>query len=107
MDEDVEIDWGLDTTDRIFLLSVYEAEMYFESEEDRCAIPTKLAKAKGAYVEDCGENKGNTLWWLRSLGYDDDTSASLVSYDGYIDDIGYSVNDEEVAIRPALWIKLE
>lgn len=107
MDEDVEIDWGLDTTDRIFLLSVYEAEMYFESEEDRCAIPTKLAKAKGAYVEDCGENKGNTSWWLRSLGYDDDTSASIVSYDGYIDDIGYSVNDEEVAIRPALWIKLE
>ena len=58
-------------------------------------------------MEDCGENKGNTLWWLRSLGYDDDTSASIVSYDGYIDDIGNSVSDEDIAVRPALWIKLE
>lgn len=77
---------GNDTQDKIFLLSIAETEMYFESDGARiCA---------------------NTWWWLRSPGADQN-HAALVCDDGSVNYYGYYVNDDYYGcVRPALWIKL-
>lgn len=43
-------------------------------------------------------------WWLRSPGYYSD-NAAYVNTDGGVNDFGYYVNYDEVAVRPALKIK--
>ena len=40
---------GSDTNDRLFLLSLLEADSYFSGNEDRACSPTPYAKAQGAY----------------------------------------------------------
>ena len=50
---------GKDTEDWVFLLSIGEAERYFEDDEDRRTFPTEYAIARDAYVySDLG-----TVWW--------------------------------------------
>ena len=69
---------GNPTTDKIFLLSVVEAQTYFATDADRKADVTRYAVKKGAYVE--GSETGNvssngtrsdvhciSRWWLRRL----------------------------------------
>ena len=41
---------GKDTEDWVFLLSIGEAERYFEDDEDRRTFPTEYAIARDAYV---------------------------------------------------------
>ena len=89
---------GNDTKDRIFCLSIAEAEQYFSSDEDRRCRPTAYARDQGAYVDnDC------CYWWLRSPG----NRRSLASYvytDGALRLHGLYVNDYNYAVRPALRI---
>lgn len=75
---------GNDTTDKIFLLSIDEANKYFENDE---------ARAIGSW------------WWLRSPGYYSYVAADVDS-DCFIDRSGGSV-DNEGSVRPALWVNLE
>ncbi len=75
---------GNDIEDKIFLLSLDEAEKYFEDEE---------ARAIG------------TSWWLRSPGNNSEFAAEVLA-DGYINPSGFTVDPKE-AVRPALWVKLE
>ena len=100
---------GHATTDKIFLLSILEAEKYFMSDEDRKAAPTAYAKEQGADTN----NKSKTAageaccwWWLRSPG-DGSTCAANVSNIGSIFDYGLNVDNDETSVRPALWIGLE
>ncbi|MDO4960668.1 MAG: DUF6273 domain-containing protein [Eubacteriales bacterium] len=91
---------GRDTKDRIFLLSIPEAEKYFASNEKRSCAPTAYAKKAGA-------SGGSTCWWwLRSPGSNSSLAAS-VSNHGSVYYNGYNVNRDYVCIRPALWINLE
>ena len=88
---------GNDTKDRIFCLSIAEAEQYFSSDEDRQCRPTAYARKQGASVyNDC------CSWWLRSPG-DDQDLASYVYTGGalYLDN---GVNYGNIAVRPALRI---
>ena len=55
-----------DTTDRVYLLSVQEAEAYFASDEERKCVPTQFALEFGAYRSSA---EGTTLWWLRTPIY--------------------------------------
>ena len=55
-----------DTTDRVYLLSVQEAEEYFASDEERKCVPTQFALEFGAYRSSA---EGTTLWWLRTPIY--------------------------------------
>lgn len=95
------VNQGYDTKDKVFLLSAKEAEQYFKNDEDRKCNPTKFAINNGAY-----QDKGQCLWWLRSLGFLSYDASSVypdgsVYYSGYIVDINYG------SVRPALWINLK
>jgi hypothetical protein len=81
---------GANTIDKIFLLSIEEAETYFREKAERVA-----------YLLD----GANSLWWLRSPGGGRGLTVSFVLSSGGICDTGI---DENIAggIRPALWLKL-
>lgn len=96
------IEGGLDTSDRVFLLSREEAAKYFTGSADRLVKPTEYARAMGVGI--ANEN-GCCWWWLRTPGtfsYD----AGLVYAVGGIDHTGGNVKNSTIAVRPALWINL-
>jgi hypothetical protein len=93
---------GNNTYDKLFLLSIEEAEKYFKSDDDREAYPTPYAKARGAHTNaDLG---GSCWWWLRSPGSAQDIAAHVNS-DGDVDSFGTDVN-YDIAVRVALKINL-
>ena len=94
---------GRKTQDKIFLLSIEEAEKYFASEEARACTPTNYAVANGAYEE---EETGNCWWWLRSPGYGQ-IRAARVHSGGAVIAVGDFVDHDNNALRPALWVNLE
>ena len=91
---------GNDTKDRIFCLSIAEAEQYFSSDEDRQCRPTAYAREQGALVD--SENNC-CYWWLRSPGISQ-IDVARVQTDGSLNLIGSSVDDDGIAVRPALRI---
>lgn len=93
---------GNDTKDRIFLLSLEEAQICFKGKEERMR---RNCDGAGEY------------WWLRSPGYLDRNAAFVNAYGGinfggtgvegdgyddYIDDF-YST----IGVCPAFWLKLD
>lgn len=95
------VEAGNSTKDRIFVLSITEAMIYFDSDSDRIAYSTAYTHSKGkdsAYSSD---------WWvLRSPGSKRNRAAS-VTEKGKIDADGNDVNHAGIAVRPALWLKLQ
>lgn len=105
---------GNDTYDKVFLLSILEANKYFSSSSTRQCQGTAYCYAQGT-----SENEdGNSKWWLRTPGHESD-EAAFVFGDGNIDDFGFEVDNEEsvlnngeyvdlynCGVRPALWINL-
>ena len=114
---------GKNTDDKVFLLSISEAENYFKNDNDefgringlsaeRACKPTKYAIAQGAwqYQWESGQEEGwkkfqgNGWWWLRSPG---NGSSFAVNIDN-----GGSVHFSGIyftysgTVRPALWINL-
>ena len=88
---------GNPTDDRIFCLSLTEAERYFKNDGDRQCRPTALAKAHGACCTD-----GGYCWWrLRSPG-DHQHNASYVYALGALYPHGHGPNGDLNAVRPAL-----
>lgn len=96
---------GNNTHDKIFLLSIDEAEKYFKGNKDRECKPTNFAKQQGAWTCQINEYLANCCWWLRSPGYDQDYAA-CVNGSGDIRDGGNSVDGINIAVRPALFINL-
>ena len=96
-----------DTNDKVFLLSIDEANQYISLERDRMCIPTAYAATQGAYESSDYKvgGKGCCWWWLRSRG-DLSYTAATVSYGGNIRSVGYNVNSANGAVRPALWVDL-
>ena len=105
---------GNPTTDKIFLLSVVEAQTYFATDADRKADVTRYAVKKGAYVE--GSETGNvsfngtcsdvhciSRWWLRSPGLKRIYAARVLT-DGSIIGGGPNVLSDNDAVRPVLWM---
>jgi len=80
---------GNDTEDRVFLLSLAEAALYFDS-----------ATARVARM-----NNSNVFWWLRSPGMEPMIAATVRS-DGELGNAGSGVNAPERTIRPAMWVRL-
>ena len=92
---------GNDTEDKIFLLSIGEAQQYFSSNSERICCPTQYAKDKGCRTD----NKGACSWVLRSPGVFRDF-VSIVHADGniyYFNDYSFAVKFN-CGVRPALWI---
>lgn len=96
-------DPGNATTDKIFLLSVKEAEKYFSSDSARQCKPTEYAIANGTYVND---NNGDCWWWLRSPGHNQYYAAFVYNV-GSVGCHGDDVDGDLVCVRPALWIDLD
>mgnify|MGYP003287231317 CR=1 FL=1 len=96
---------GNATQDKVFLLSIPEVSKYFDSNEARKCGATEYAKAQGAWTSDINSTGGKAtcLWWLRSPGYNQLIAAG-VRDDGGVYERGSSVDYDNYAVRPALWI---
>jgi hypothetical protein len=81
---------GPSTRDRVFLLSIDEANKYFKSNNERVAKSVV----------------GVCTWWLRSPGFDD-IHATYVNVDGCIVIKGQYVSDRSTCLRPAMWIEIK
>lgn len=101
-------DGGNDTTDRIFLLSIAEADnrSYFPK------LSNSRFSANTAYVADGGKlkcymNEAGELdgWWLRSPGFDN-LMAAFIEEDGGGVYEGDPVNTKGTAVRPAFNLNL-
>ena len=92
-------DGGNDTTDKVFLLSIDEANTYFSNDEAREAKATRHAKYEGAYASE----NGNSWWWLRSPGGNIDLAANVYN-GGSVSYYGRSVGSGgKDGVRPAMW----
>ena len=101
-------DPGNATKDKVFLLSIVEAEKYCTSDEARRCVPTEYAISNGAYTSDryAEGDKATCGWWLRSPGYGQ-LYAALVDCDGSVDWFGNYVDHDYNSVRPALWISID
>lgn len=79
-----EADGGI-TEDNVFLLSISEVKRYFSSDRDKSI---------------------GISWWLRSPGDNCCYRAASVNNDGSVNYYGNYIDDNDVAVRPALWINL-
>lgn len=110
------INLGNDTWDKIFLLSIKEANEYFSYYGDGACKPTAYAAAHGAsYVDDNGYAHGsyytssaigNCWWWLRVSGQEADF-APFVNCWGDEGEYFVDVDNGTNAVRPALWVDLD
>ena len=96
-------DGGGETSDRIFLLSLDEAERYFKYDSERVLKLTPYDVKRGAVVN---EKLQPYFWWLRSPGINQ-YDASIVDKGGALDTFGYGVSDVSIDVRPALWLNLQ
>ena len=84
--------------DKLFCLSIEEAENFFETDIARKCQPTVYAVSHNA--------KPNNCWyWLRSPG-GNATGSAFVGGGGSVLSIGVVVSRNDIAVRPALRIKL-
>ena len=99
---------GLDTNDKVFLLSIGDVNKYFSSDEDRKCIPTDYAIKKGVYANGrhTKDGKPTCWWWLRSPGHRTGF-ATFVHDSGCVDSKGGLVICSDFAVRPALWIEFD
>ena len=103
---DYDTDPGNVTQDRVFLLSITEANRYFKTAEERMCVPTAYAKAHGAYTSSDYTKGGAATcwWWLRSPG--DFLVDTRVSNAGDVVSFGLFVDRDGGGVRPAMWIEL-
>ena len=90
------------TKDKVFLLSLDEAQKYFRNDDARECQPTYHAKQNGAYE---GVRNHSTHWWLRSPGYTGNTAA-VILWDGAVHSTGLKVTGDTVTVRPAMWVTI-
>ena len=84
-------------------LSVYEVKELFEDDTDRICPPTADASRQGVTV---GRMTGGCDWWLRSGGRGGSDQATFVNFAGYVGEYGCHMDHTNVAVRPAVWLKL-
>lgn len=106
---------GNDTEDKVFCLSLEEAQLYFKDADDRMAAPTEYAIKQGATVNDSSalENGMNTgWWWLRSPASSSNRAADVDCYGNIDTEInadgvdGDMVFAEGNCVRPVIMISL-
>ena len=100
---------GPDTSDKVFLLSMEEANEYFSPrdasdyfspDESRIGLNTAYAEAQGAW-----SISGAGCWRLRTPGHYE-LYAMMIDMQGLLSGAETPVQDVGVAVRPALWVKL-
>lgn len=103
---------GKATKDRVFLLSIDEANEYFEKDKMRTAVITKYAIKRISKESGRSEKQVKADWfmrtenmgyWLRSPGKDSNYAGS-VENDGTVYYDSYSVDNMFGGVRPAVWV---
>lgn len=100
---------GNDTTDRIFLLSLTEADnrSYFPKySSSRYSANTPYVADGGKLGISMAEAGEGDRWWLRSPGFNN-SMAAFIEYDGGDVYEGNPVNNKGAAVRPAFNLNLE
>ena len=113
-----------DITDKVFLLSAWEAKSLFINDDARMAQATAYAKAQGVYVNaDTASDQttvGFSPWWTRTVGYYAGYAAVVVE-DGYVHGDGFRQDGNyhdsfmhgssyesplggQFGIRPCIWV---
>ena len=100
MDKNPEYDCdpGNDTKDKIFLLSYTDVAKYFSSEKARKCLTTDYGKSVNR------EHKKSCYWFLRTTG-SRQSNVLVVDPYGAIVFLGFYV-DNNMGVRPAMWIEL-
>ena len=109
---------GSGTIDRLFLLSLEEANRYLDIySENMNALKQKTNREACAYMlmaDLSRDDKGGkeiklfrdyAPWWLRTAG-EDIQHVACIDRDGSVDYEGIEASADEVGIRPAMWIDL-
>ncbi len=98
---------GNATKDKVFLLSIVEANKYFKSDDARKCAPTDYAIQQGAHTSDSSKVEGRKAcwWWLRSPGSLSNYAAN-VNLGGSIYAHGYDVDIGRNAVRPCVRVRL-
>lgn len=106
-----EFDGGNNTQDRVFCLSVAEAERYFRNADERKCEATDYAYNHGVWIwlDTYSGFAHRCYWWLRSPGDGSwgPGTAAIVLTRGAICLEGYYVDNNGYAVRPALWLNLK
>ena len=99
---------GNATKDKVFLLSIVEAEKYFTSDKARMCVPTEYAISNGAYTSGSYTKGGKATcwWWLRSPGCNRNYAARVNLF-GSVIRFGDIVDYDSDAVRPAMWITID
>ena len=92
------------TEDRVFFLSIDEAEKYFKGSIFRKCRPNGMVTSKKSCCGTWELATGFCDWWLRSPGGAGGWEAGVLK-DGSISYFGCPVSSE-LGVRPALWIRL-
>jgi len=96
---------GKATRDKVWILSIAEAEKYFKSDESRVCSATKYAKGRGVYV-----HNNSAYWWLRTCAYPQthvavvQTRGDINPYGWYCDNKGTGNGNADVAVRPVICV---
>lgn len=93
---------GKNTTDRVFVLSYYEAKFYLKSDDMIHVKATEYVKQKHAHFN---AETGNAWWWLRTPG-SANTSAITNHFTKQYSTIGAQINHSSYTVRPCIWIQL-
>lgn len=93
-------DGGRDTKDKVFLLSIDEANDFYRHFHAWRCYSTPYVFKKGGYAADV--NIG-PVWWLRSPG-SAQNCASMVSGDGILTNCFEPAVTITIGVRPAVWI---
>ncbi|MBO4326683.1 MAG: hypothetical protein J5950_05385 [Clostridia bacterium] len=102
---------GNDTEDKIFLLSIQEAEKYFKDNSERKCSPSEALVATGGFTVSSrpwyASHSYACLWWLRSPGMDK-LKIAYVDKGGAISYSGNQVDyNNNTCVRPAMWVVIE
>ena len=92
--------------DTVFLLTMEEANTYFESDFDRAALDQRILRDNGDVYGLWWENKiKGHIWWLR--GEKESIKAPVVFLDGHVMDEGKNVNTASIGVRPSIWVECQ
>gem|GEM_PF-2704783 len=108
---------GNATTDKVFLLSLDEVVKYFGDSGDLANKRRKNSsgnlKSDGLWLHDqynsmriAKYGNGTDWWWLRSPGTGSG-NAARVYYDGGVYVGGNGVPEDDIGVRPAMWLNLD
>ena len=94
------------TIDKVFLLSIREANKLIPLTENRVCSPTEYALSKGLFkYTSSSDGRYACCWWLRTIG--EGSAASCVRENGFVDNKGCDVVSTDNGVRPAMWIYLD